>query len=69
MPTPAATREWANTYAERTLHSNLADKALEYGIATRADLESMAAAWRAWGDHPDALYCFSHTEVVACRPQ
>jgi ubiquinone/menaquinone biosynthesis C-methylase UbiE len=63
----AATREWADTYAERTLHSNLADKALEYGIATRADLESMAAGWRAWGDDPDALYCFSHTEVVAWK--
>jgi hypothetical protein len=61
----AATRDWAHTYAERTLHSNLADKALEYGIATRPDLESMAAAWRAWGDHPDAIYVFSHTEVVA----
>ena len=63
----AATREWADTYAERTLHSNLADKALEYGIATRSDLESMAAGWRTWGDHPDALYCFSHAEVVARR--
>ena len=63
------TRDWANTYAERTLHSNLADKALEYGLATRTDLESMAAAWRAWGDHPDALYCFSHSEVVARRQQ
>ena len=62
-----ATRDWANTYAERTLHSNLADKALEYGIATRAELESMAAAWRAWGDDPDALFCFSHTEVVAWK--
>jgi ubiquinone/menaquinone biosynthesis C-methylase UbiE len=63
----AATHEWADTYAERTLHSNLGEKALEYGIATRADLESMAAAWRAWGDDPDALYCFSHTEVVAWK--
>ena len=35
----AATRDWATTYAERTLHSNLADKALEYGIATRAEIE------------------------------
>ena len=62
-----ATREWAHTYAERTLHSNLADKALEYGIATRADLEDMAAAWRAWGNDTDAFYCFSHTEVVAWK--
>ena len=61
----AATREWGETYAARTLQSNIADKALEYGIATRADLESMAAAWRAWGSDPDALFCFSNTEVVA----
>jgi ubiquinone/menaquinone biosynthesis C-methylase UbiE len=63
----AATREWAHTYAERTLHSNLADKALEYTIATRAELKSMADGWRAWGDDPDAFYCFSHTEVVAWK--
>ena len=63
----AATREWAHTYAERTLHSNLADKALEYGIATRADLMSMAAGWRAWGEESDAFFCFSHTQVVAWK--
>jgi len=64
---PTATRAWADTYAERTLHSNLAQKALEYGIATRADLESMAAGWRAWGDDPDAFFCFAHSEVLAWR--
>jgi hypothetical protein len=62
---PAATREWAHTYAERTLHSNLADKALEYGIATRAELDSIAAGWRAWGEDPDAFFCFSHTDILA----
>ena len=45
---PAATREWGESYAERTLHSNLADRAVEYGIATRSELEDIAAAWRAW---------------------
>jgi ubiquinone/menaquinone biosynthesis C-methylase UbiE len=62
---PTATREWAHTYAERTLYSNLADKALAYGLATRADLEGMAESWRAWGADPDAFFCFSHTEVMA----
>ena len=64
---PTATREWADSYAQRTLQSNLADKALEYGIATRSELEGIAAAWRAWGRDPDALFCFSHTEVVAWK--
>ncbi len=62
-----ATREWADTYAERTLRSSIADKALEYGLASRADLEAMAAGWRGWGRDPDALFCFSHTEVVAWK--
>jgi ubiquinone/menaquinone biosynthesis C-methylase UbiE len=62
-----ATSAWGDTFAERTLRSNLADKALEYGIATRSELESIAAAWRAWGRDPDALFCFSHTEVVAWK--
>jgi ubiquinone/menaquinone biosynthesis C-methylase UbiE len=63
-----ATQEWGDTFGERTLRSNLADKALEYGIATRSDLEGIAAAWRTWGRDPDALFCFSHTEVVAWKP-
>ncbi len=63
----AATREWGDTFAERTLHSNLADKALEFGIATRSELKEIAAAWRAWGRDPDAFYCFSHTEVLAWK--
>jgi len=64
-----ATREWADTYAQRTLQSNIADKALEYGLASRSDLEGMAAGWRTWGADPDALYCFSHTEAVAHKAQ
>jgi len=64
---PTATREWGETYAERTLQSNLADGAVEYGIATRSELEDIAAAWRTWGHDPDALFCFSHTQVVAWK--
>ena len=41
-----STREWADTYADRTLHSNIAVKALEYGIASRPELEAMASGWR-----------------------
>jgi hypothetical protein len=64
---PAATREWANTYADRTLHSSIAEKSVEYGVATRCELEDIAASWRAWGEHPDALWCFTHTEMVAWK--
>jgi len=60
-----ATRDRAEIFAERILRSSIADRALECGIATRSDLENIAAAWRAWGRDPDAFYCFSHIEVVA----
>jgi SAM-dependent methyltransferase len=64
---PDATRDRAEMFAERALRSSLADRASECGIATRADLESIAAAWRAWGRGPDAFFCFSHVEVVAWK--
>jgi ubiquinone/menaquinone biosynthesis C-methylase UbiE len=63
----AATRDWGETYAERTLHSNIADRALELGLATRQQLEEMAAGWRAWGADPDAYFCHSHTELVGWK--
>jgi SAM-dependent methyltransferase len=62
-----ATREWSDTYADRTVHSNIAEKALGYALATRSELEDMAAAWLAWGRDPDAFWCFSNTEVVAWK--
>ena len=54
-------------FAEKMLRSSLADRALECGIATRSDLESIAAEWRAWGRDPDAFFCISHIEVVAWK--
>jgi ubiquinone/menaquinone biosynthesis C-methylase UbiE len=63
----AATREWADTYANRTLHSHIAEKCLEYGLATHSELEAIAASWRAWGQDPDAFWCFSQTETVAWK--
>ncbi len=64
---PAATENWGDTYADRTLHSNIAEKAVEYGLASRSDLEAMAAAWRAWGRDRDAFFNLTSTEVVAWK--
>jgi hypothetical protein len=62
-----ATRDRAEMFVERVLRSSLGDRALECGLATRLDLESIAAAWRAWGRDPDAFFCFSHVEAVAWK--
>lgn len=62
-----APRTWAESWAERTLHSNLATKAVEYGIATRDELHSVASGWRAWGQSADAFFSIGHVEVLARR--
>jgi len=62
--TEAAAVAWAQTWAERTLSSNIADKTMEDGLAKRSDLESIVDSWRVWGRDPDAMSCFSHSEIV-----
>lgn len=60
---------WATSWAERTTGSNLAVKAVEYGIASAAELATIAAGWRAWGARPDAFFSIGHVEIVAGSEQ
>jgi hypothetical protein len=64
---PAATCEWADTDADRTLHSNIAEKSLEYGIATRSELEAIARFLACLGPGSRRMWCFTHTEMVAWK--
>ena len=66
--TPAETVEWGESYAERLLNSPMGGRAVEYGYASRSDLEAMAAAFRAWAVHPDAFWAFTHVEALARKP-
>jgi SAM-dependent methyltransferase len=62
------TREWGESYADRLLTSSMGERPVEFGFATRADIEAMAAALRAWGAHPDALWAFTHVAALGRRP-
>ena len=66
--TPADRAWWGNSWAERTVASSLADQAVEYGIATRADLEEVAGGFRDWAEQPDGTFVLLHGEVVARPP-
>jgi SAM-dependent methyltransferase len=59
---------WGYSWAERTLHSSLAEQALAYGLAGRADLEECALAWRAWADAEDAFFMYTNVHVLARVP-
>ena len=59
-------RGWrSELWAERTTSSAFAHQAVEYGIATAAELEEVAAAWRSWGALPDAVFIVVGGEILA----
>lgn len=56
---------WSGLWADRITRSALGDQAVATGAATRAGLESMAAAFRAWARAPGAAFRVPHGEVLA----
>jgi SAM-dependent methyltransferase len=56
---------WGELWADRTTKTALADRAVELGIATRAELDEMGDAWRSWAATPDAWFAVPHGEVLA----
>lgn len=56
---------WGGLWADRTLGSSFTEQALEYGLTTRRELESMAEAWREWSKRADGIFIVLHVEVLA----
>jgi len=61
-------QEWSISWAERTVGSNLAAQAVEYGIATRSELESIAEGFRRWCREPEAFFSIGHVEALGRKP-
>ena len=66
--TPEETAAWGQSYAERLLTSPMGQRMIEYGYASRADVEAMAAAFRAWSVHPDATSMSSRPRPSPAKP-
>jgi SAM-dependent methyltransferase len=66
--TATETLDWGESYAERILTSPMGSRAVEYGYASPADLEAMAAAFRDWAVQPDAFWTFTHVAALARKP-
>lgn len=54
---------WGGLWADRVRQSSFAEQAKEYGLATREDLDQVAAAWREWIDSPDGWFAVLHGEI------
>jgi SAM-dependent methyltransferase len=65
--TPDDRAWWGDLWAERITATTLAEQALARGLATRAELDEMGAAWRRWAAHPDGWFAVLHGEVL-CTP-
>jgi SAM-dependent methyltransferase len=55
---------WGESWAQRLTESPFGDRAVEHGLATRADLERLARAWRRWADSEDGWFLIPHGEVL-----
>ncbi|MCV7031864.1 methyltransferase domain-containing protein [Mycobacterium sherrisii] len=64
--TPESRQWWGGMWADRILHSSIADDAVRLGLATTARLEEISAAWRRWAAAPDGWYGIPHGEII-CR--
>ncbi|MGP4112817.1 class I SAM-dependent methyltransferase [Streptomyces sp. 4N509B] len=65
--TPGERAWWSELWADRTLASGYARRAVDGGYATHAELRRIADGWRAWGAHEDAWFAVLHGEA-RCRP-
>ena len=56
---------WSGLWADRCLTSSFAQQAVDYGIASSAELLRLADGWRRWGQHPDGVFVVLHGELIA----
>jgi SAM-dependent methyltransferase len=63
--TPEDRRWWSTLWAERTTSSDFGRQAVEYGIATVAELEEVATGWRRWAEARDAVFIVVCGEILA----
>ncbi|MGB9278763.1 MAG: hypothetical protein WCB57_01550 [Pseudonocardiaceae bacterium] len=54
-------------WADRVVGSALAEQAVQRGLASKADLEEVAQAWRRWATASDGWFTVVHGEVL-CIP-
>jgi len=58
---------WGEQWAERILSSDLAKRAVEYGIASEAELADISQGWLDWVQAEGAFFAFMQVEVVGTK--
>ena len=55
---------WGMLWAQRLTESPFGDRAIEHGLATRADLERLGRAWLRFADSEDGWFLIPHGEIL-----
>jgi SAM-dependent methyltransferase len=58
---------WGGLWADRVTGTRFAEQAVAAALATPAELDELAAAWRAWAAEPTACFLIPHGEVLCTR--
>src|SRR5262249_36743485 len=58
---------WGGLWADRCEQSLFGEQAIAYGLTTREELGTIAAAFRAWSKQPDAFFMAPSGEILARR--
>mmetsp|Transcript_9162 Transcript_9162/g.16079 ORF Transcript_9162/g.16079 Transcript_9162/m.16079 type:complete len:277 (-) Transcript_9162:269-1099(-) len=62
-----ACRSWGSAWEQRALKSAFSTQAVEYGLATRSDLEYISQSWAEWSKAPDACFYYCNGEILASK--
>jgi hypothetical protein len=54
----------ANRFAGGMLHSEVGTKAVELGLTTREEIDSIAGAWKTWVDDDNGYLGMANTEIL-----
>lgn len=66
MATSETRAWWGGMWAERILHSRIAEQLRADGIASQADLERVSRAWQRWAAAEDGWLSVVHGEIICC---
>jgi hypothetical protein len=59
---------WSGLWADRTVASTYAERAVGGGHTSAERLRAVAEAWREWGAREDGWFCVLHGEIL-CRKE
>ena len=65
---PEAIEGWRKLWTSRLLEARMGVDSVALGLATRDEIEDLAAGWDRWASQPQPFFAFLHGEVLARKP-